>query len=156
MRRLGGAAIIGALGLMVVAGCGGGASPSPITTPPPVPSPSVSAPSPTAGPSAAAQAFPTGRWQAGFPGQGVAVFDFRSDGTWTLTTGASLDGQRPFSSGTYAIDGNTLAWLTDTGCPKGVERGTYTWTATPLAFTKVSDECAARIEGLSHAWTPVE
>jgi hypothetical protein len=130
MRRLAGMAVALALGVILVAGCGGGASPSPTGS-----------------------AFPTGTWTASLPNSGTGVVEFRSDGTWSYT----LAGEQT-STGTYSTDKDTFTWLTDSFCQEqNAEQGTYTWTYAngQLTFKKQNDECrVGRVTTFDgRAWT---
>ena len=104
-------------------------------------------------------AFPTGMWTA--QQSALWVLEFRSDGTWTTTAGASLDSQDTISSGTYSTDKDTLTFLSDTYCiGQNAEQGTYSWTNAndQLTLTVQSDTCMDRVAAIDQGvvWTPLE
>ena len=100
--------------------------------------------------------FPTGNWTATNDAGEVAVLEYGSDGTWSLTGAGEV-----VTSGTYSTDGDTLTFLTDTYC-KGEgspQQGTYTWTLDndQLTFKKQADECGARSDVMTdQPWKPVK
>jgi hypothetical protein len=90
--------------------------------------------------------FPTGQYVPADTSKGTAIFEFKTDKTWSLAG---------YSSGTYSTSGNTLTFETDTFCKKvsaDVEKASYTWTwdGTLLKFApKGTDKCADRVTVMS-------
>jgi hypothetical protein len=100
--------------------------------------------------------FPTGKWTATNDAGEVAVMEYASDGTWSLTLA-----RWPITSGIYSTDGDTLRFVTDTWCKEqgSPQHGTYTWTIDndQLTLKKQTDECGARTGvGIDRAWKPVK
>lgn len=92
--------------------------------------------------------FPTGQWMASPPDGSVFIIDFRDDGSFVATGGASVLELRQVDAGTFDTDGDTLRFLTDSRCRVygGHEAGSYTWTLAgqQLALTAQEDLCQQR------------
>ncbi len=98
-----------------------------------------------AGCGAGSVAFPAGKWTATNASGDTAVMEYKSDGTWSLTAAGSTDA---VSAGSYATDGATFTFKTDTYCKaQNAEQGTYSWTHADdqLTLKKQSDSCADRV-----------
>ncbi len=97
--------------------------------------------------------FPTGTYSPTAAGAVAAAVVFAEDGTYTHTDAGDV-----VDTGTYVLDGHTLAFETSTLCALvGHEQAIYwwRWDGTRLDLTPVSgDGCTDRAEVLTHGLYP--
>ena len=77
------------------------------------------------------------------------IADFRPDGTWTFSYGASKSNLTEGSSGKYSTTEDTVTFEADAYCEAqhyGIEPGTYTWTFEneQLTLTPQHEPCVER------------